>query len=62
MYRRNVSACFRFGTALPAPPGPRASGLWTVVVARAACNQRLVDACYLRAFASLTASPVRDAG
>jgi hypothetical protein len=27
------------------------------VVARAACNQRLVDACYLWAFASLTASP-----
>jgi len=27
------------------------------VVARAACNQRLVDACYLWAFAALTASP-----
>ena len=28
-----------------------------MVVARAACNQRLVDACYLWAFAALTASP-----
>jgi hypothetical protein len=28
-----------------------------VVVARAACNQRLLDACYLWAFAALTASP-----
>jgi hypothetical protein len=27
------------------------------VVARAACDQRLVDACYLWAFAALTASP-----
>ena len=27
------------------------------MVARAACNQRLVDACYLWAFAALTASP-----
>ena len=35
----------------------RSSGLRTVVVARAACNQRLVDACYLWAFAALTASP-----
>ena len=34
----------------------RSSGLRTVVVARAACNQRLVDACYLWAFAALTAS------
>jgi transposase len=38
-------------------PVTRASGLRTTVVARAACNQRLVDACYLWAFASLTASP-----
>lgn len=38
-------------------PVIRSSGLRTVVVARAACNQRLVDACYLRAFAALTASP-----
>jgi hypothetical protein len=38
-------------------PVTRASGLRTVVVARAACNQRLVDACYLWAFAALTASP-----
>jgi hypothetical protein len=29
-------------------PVTRASGLRTVVVARAACNQRLVDACYHR--------------
>jgi transposase len=42
-----------FGTA----PVTRSSGLRTVVVARAACNQRLVDACYLWAFAALTASP-----
>jgi hypothetical protein len=28
-----------------------------MVVARAACNQRLGDACYLWAFAALTASP-----
>jgi len=41
------------GTALVT----RSSGLRTVVVARAACNQRLVDACYLWAFAALTASP-----
>ena len=27
------------------------------MVARATCNQRLVDACYLWAFAALTASP-----
>jgi transposase len=38
-------------------PITRSSGLRTVVVARAACNQRLVDACYLWAFAALTASP-----
>jgi Transposase IS116/IS110/IS902 family len=38
-------------------PVTRASGLRSVVVARAACNQRLVDACYLWAFAALTASP-----
>jgi transposase len=38
-------------------PVTRSSGLRTVVVARAACNQRLVDACYLWAFAALTASP-----
>ena len=38
-------------------PVTRASGLRTVVVARAACTQRLVDACYLWAFAALTASP-----
>jgi transposase len=37
-------------------PVTRSSGLRTVVVARAACNQRLVDACYLWAFAALTAS------
>jgi hypothetical protein len=35
----------------------RSSGLRPTVVARAACNQRLVDACYLWAFAALTASP-----
>jgi transposase len=38
-------------------PVTRSSGLRSVVVARAACNQRLVDACYLWAFAALTASP-----
>jgi transposase len=38
-------------------PVTRSSGLRTVVVARAVCNQRLVDACYLWAFAALTASP-----
>jgi hypothetical protein len=38
-------------------PVTRSSGLRTVVVARAACNQRLVDACYLWVFAALTASP-----
>ena len=38
-------------------PVTRASGLRTTVVARAACNQRLVDACYPWAFAALTASP-----
>jgi transposase len=38
-------------------PVTRASGLRRVVVARAACNQRLVDACYLWAFAALSASP-----
>jgi transposase len=38
-------------------PVTRSSGLRTTVVARTACNQRLVDACYLWAFASLTASP-----
>ena len=38
-------------------PITRSSGLRTMVVARAACNQRLVDACYLWAFAALTASP-----
>jgi transposase len=38
-------------------PVTRSSGLRTVVVARAACNQRLVDACYLWAFADLSASP-----
>jgi transposase len=37
-------------------PVTRASGLRRVVVARVACNQRLVDACYLWAFAALTAS------
>jgi hypothetical protein len=34
----------------------QSSGLRTVV-ARAACNQRLVDACHLWAFAALSASP-----
>jgi transposase len=38
-------------------PVTRSSGLRTVVAARVACNQRLVDACYLWAFAALTASP-----
>jgi hypothetical protein len=38
-------------------PVTRSSGLRTTVVARAACNQRLVDACYLWAFAALTTSP-----
>ena len=38
-------------------PVTRSSGLRTVVIARAACNQRLVDACYLWAFAALSASP-----
>jgi hypothetical protein len=38
-------------------PVTRSSGLRTVAVARLACNQRLVDACYLWAFAALTASP-----
>jgi len=38
-------------------PVTRASGLRTVVIARAACNQRLVDASYLWAFAALSASP-----
>jgi hypothetical protein len=38
-------------------PVTRSSGLRTVVVARAACNQRLVDACHLWAFAALSASP-----
>jgi Transposase IS116/IS110/IS902 family len=38
-------------------PVTRSSGLRTMVVARAACNQWLVDACYLWAFAALTASP-----
>jgi transposase len=38
-------------------PVTRSSGLRRVVVARAACNQRLVDACYLWAFAALSASP-----
>jgi transposase len=38
-------------------PVTRSTGLRTTVVARAACNQRLVDACYLWAFAALTASP-----
>jgi transposase len=38
-------------------PITRSSGLRTVVVARAACNQRLVDACYLWAFAAISASP-----
>jgi transposase len=38
-------------------PVTRSSGLRTVVAARAACNQRLVDACYLWAFAALTVSP-----
>jgi hypothetical protein len=37
-------------------PVTRSSGLRSVVVARAACNQRLVNACYLWAFAALTAS------
>jgi transposase len=38
-------------------PVTRSSGLRTTVVARAACNQRLVDACYLWPFAALSASP-----
>jgi transposase/transposase IS116/IS110/IS902 family protein len=38
-------------------PVTRASGLRTVAVARSAGNQRLADACYLWAFAALTASP-----
>jgi Transposase IS116/IS110/IS902 family len=38
-------------------PVTRSSGLRTVVVAWAACNQRLVDACYLWAFAALSAPP-----
>ena len=42
-------------------PVTRSSGLRTVVVARAACNQRLVDACYLWASAALTGSPGRGA-
>ncbi|HEV8651661.1 MAG TPA: IS110 family transposase [Actinomycetes bacterium] len=37
-------------------PVTRSSGLRRVVVARAARNERLVDACYLWAFAALTAS------
>ena len=45
----------RRSRAPPRSPDPR--GFGTVVVARAACNQRLVDACYLWAFAALTASP-----
>ena len=44
-----------------AAPVTRSSGLRRVVVARAACNQRLVDACYLWAFAALTASRGRGA-
>jgi len=46
----------------PAPrrlPAPR--GCATVVVTRAACNQRLVDACYLWAFAALRPRRVRGA-
>jgi transposase len=42
-------------------PITRSSGLRTTVVARAACNQRLLDACYLWAFAALTASPAARA-
>jgi hypothetical protein len=38
------------------PVVTQSSGLRTVV-ARAGCNRRLVDACYLWAFAALTASP-----
>jgi hypothetical protein len=38
-------------------PVTRSSGPRTTVVARAAGNQRLVDACYLWAFAALSASP-----
>jgi hypothetical protein len=38
-------------------PVTRALGPRTVVAARAVCNQQLVDACYLWAFAALTASP-----
>jgi hypothetical protein len=38
-------------------PVTRSSGLRTVVVARAAYKQRLVDACYLWALAALSASP-----
>ena len=38
-------------------PITRASGKHRVVLARYARNQRLADACYLWAFATLTASP-----
>jgi hypothetical protein len=40
-----------------AAPVTRSLGLRTTVVARAACNRRLVDACYLWALAALSASP-----
>jgi hypothetical protein len=38
-------------------PITRASGTRRVVLARFARNKRLADACYLWAFAALTASP-----
>jgi Transposase IS116/IS110/IS902 family len=41
-------------------PVTRSSGLRAVVVARAACNQRLVDACYLWAFTAMT--PIGSGG
>jgi len=57
--RRPAPVCHRQGPqgVRGHRPGHQASGLRTMVVARAACNQRLVDACYLWAFAALTASP-----
>ncbi len=39
-------------------PITKASGTRRVVLARLARNRRLADACYLWAFAALTASPV----
>ena len=53
---RYATAKGRKAFAGTAPVTP-SSGLRTTVLARAACNQRLVDACDLWAFAALTASP-----